>query len=48
MKGPMQTFRTRVVEGRRQLRTRVVERRGQVMRRNRQWIKFHIMHRPAQ
>jgi len=47
MKGPMQTFWTRVVEGRRQLRMRVIERRRQVMKRNRQWIKVH-MHRPAQ
>jgi hypothetical protein len=47
MKGPSQTFWTRVAEGRRQLRTRVVERRRQVMKRNRQWIKVH-MHGPAQ
>ena len=47
MKEPMQTFRTRVVEGRRQLRTRVVERRKQVMKRNRQWIRHHLLHKPA-
>jgi hypothetical protein len=39
MKGPSQTFWTRLAEGRRQLITRVVERRRQVMKRNRQWIK---------
>lgn len=48
MKGPMQAFWTQVVERRRQLRTRVVDRRGQVMKRNRQWIKVHILGRPAQ
>jgi hypothetical protein len=48
MKGPMQTFWTQGVERRRQLRTRVVERRGQVIKRNRQWIKVHILGRPAQ
>jgi hypothetical protein len=37
MKGPMQTFWTQVVE-----------RRRQVIKRNRQWIKVHILGRPAQ
>jgi hypothetical protein len=48
MTGPSQTFWTRVVEGRRQHRTRVVEARRQGIKRNRQWIKVHILHRPAQ
>ncbi len=59
MEGPSQTFwtrvvegrrqhRTRVVEGRRQHRTHVVEGRRQGIKRNRQWIKVHVLHRPAQ
>jgi hypothetical protein len=37
MKRSMQTFWTRVVE-----------RRKRVIKRNRQWIKVHILHGPAQ
>jgi hypothetical protein len=48
MTGPSQTLWTRVVEGRRQHKTRVVEARRQGIKRNRQWIKVHVLHRPAQ